>query len=254
LNAVEIEESISALAEQPFDAQEFPFAFLEAFGNKPTTIKRLRSGASNRSDLGGVLQTINIHLAVCPLGEVTKTLATLKASPATARAKARFILATDGTALEAEDLTLGETVACSYRNFPDHFGFFLALAGITTVKQVRESSFDIRATSRLNRLYVELQKDNPEWGTAERRHDMNHFMARLIFCFFAENTDIFKGKGLFTTTIEQMSAKDSSNTREVIGELFRAMNTRIEDRESANIARWADAFPYVNGGLFSGSM
>jgi hypothetical protein len=66
LNAVEIEEAISALAEQPFDAQEFPFAFLEAFGNKPTTIKRLRSGASNRSDLGGVLQTSNIHLAVSP--------------------------------------------------------------------------------------------------------------------------------------------------------------------------------------------
>jgi hypothetical protein len=45
VNAVEIEEAISALAEQPFDAQEFPFTFLEAFGNKPTTIKRLRSGA-----------------------------------------------------------------------------------------------------------------------------------------------------------------------------------------------------------------
>ena len=66
MNAVEIEEAISALAEQPFDAQEFPFAFLEAFGNKATTIKRLRSGSSNKSDLGGVLQTNNIHIAVCP--------------------------------------------------------------------------------------------------------------------------------------------------------------------------------------------
>jgi hypothetical protein len=27
---------------------------------------------------------------------------------------------------------------------------------------------------------------------------MNHFMARLIFCFFAEDTDIFNGEGLFT--------------------------------------------------------
>ena len=31
---------------------------------------------------------------------------------------------------------------------------------------------------------------------------MNHFMARLIFCFFAESTDIFFGDGLFTATIE----------------------------------------------------
>ena len=90
MNAVEIEEAISALAEQPFDAQEFPFAFLEAFGNKPTTIKGLRSGASNRSDLGGVLQTSNIHIAVSPHGAATRTLAALKASPATVKAKARF--------------------------------------------------------------------------------------------------------------------------------------------------------------------
>jgi hypothetical protein len=253
LNAVEIEEAVSALAEHPFDAQDFPLAFLQAFGNKETTLKRLRSGASNRSDLGGVLQTNNIHIAVAAPGEVTSTLAALKASPVTARAKAKFILATDGDTFEAEDLTSGETVACGYTDFPDHFGFFLPLAGITTVKQVRESSFDIRATSRLNRLYVELLKDNPEWGTAERRPDMNHLMARLIFCFFAEDTDIFSKPLLFTSTIEQMSAKDSSNTHEVIGTLFRAMNTKAADRASVSIPRWADVFPYVNGGLFSGS-
>ncbi|MCK1339791.1 class I SAM-dependent DNA methyltransferase [Bradyrhizobium sp. 38] len=254
MNAVEIEEAISALAEQPFDREEFPFAFLQAFGNKETTIKRLRKGESNKSDLAGVLQTNNIHIAVAVPGEVTKTLAALKASPATARAKAKFVLATDGETFEAEDLANGETVACAYTDFPNHFGFFLPLAGITTVKQVRDSSFDIRATSRLNKLYVELLKDNPEWGTTERRPDMNHFMARLIFCFFAEDTDIFNGASLFTSTIEQMSTRDSSNTHEVIGALFLAMNTKIEDRAAANLPRWATVFPYVNGGLFSGSL
>lgn len=254
MNAVEIEEAISALAERPFDAEEFPYEFLEAFGNKETTIKRLRKGESNKSDLGGVLQTNNIHIATCKPGEVTKTLAALKASPATARAKARFVLATDGDLFEAEDVTSDDPpIACTYADFPNHFGFFLPLAGITTVKQVRESSFDIRATSRLNRLYVELLRDNPDWGTAQRRHDMNHFMARLIFCFFAEDTDIFNGTGAFTAAIETMSAKDSSNTHEVISELFRAMNTKASERAKAAIPRWADAFPYVNGGLFSGS-
>jgi hypothetical protein len=82
---------------------------------------------------------------------------------------------------------------------------------------------------------------------------MNHFMARLIFCFFAEDTGIFNSTGLFTATIEQMSARDSSNTHEVIGALFRAMNTPIKDRAAANLRPWADVFPYVNGGLFSGS-
>lgn len=254
MNAVEIEEAVSRLAEQPFDPEEFPFAFLEAFGNKTTTIKRLRSGASNKSDLGGVLQTNNIHIATADRGAVTECLTALRASPATAKAKAKFILATDGNTLEAEDIESGETVACAFTDFPDHFGFFLPLAGISTVRQVRESSFDIRATSRLNRLYVELLKDNPDWGAAERRPDMNHFMARLIFCFFAEDTDIFHRSYPFTGTVEKMSDRDSSNTHEVIGELFRAMNTPIAEREAAGIARWANPFPYVNGGLFSGSL
>lgn len=253
MNAVEIEEAVSELALQPFNKEEFPFSFLQAFGNKDATLKRLRASAPKKSDLGGVLQDKNIHIAVAEPGSVTSLLAALKASPATTKAKAKFILATDGEQFEAEDLETGDTVACAYQNFPDHFGFFLPLAGITTVKQLRDSSFDIRATSRLNRLYVELLKDNPEWATAAQRHEMNHFMARLIFCFFAEDTDIFNGTGLFTATVEQMTARDSSNTHEVISEIFRAMNTKIEDRANSNFRPWADQFPYVNGGLFSGS-
>ncbi|WP_019091473.1 class I SAM-dependent DNA methyltransferase [Komagataeibacter europaeus] len=256
MNAVEIEEAVSALAEQPFDAEEFPYLFLAAFGNKETTIKRLRAikGSTNASDLpDGVLQRNNIHIAVAPPGEVSRTLAALRDSLATAKAKAKFILATDGDTLEAEELASGETLACAYKDFPNHFGVFLPLAGITTIKQIRESSFDIRATSKLNRLYVELLKNNPYWGSADRRHDMNHFMARLIFCFFAEDTDIFHGSYSFTGTIERMSERDSSNTHEVIGELFRSMNTPTAERAAAKLPRWSDGFPYVNGGLFAGS-
>ena len=253
MNAVEIEEAVSALAGEPFDPGEFPFTFLEAFGNKQTTIKRLRAGTTNRSDVGGVLQRSNIHIKVAPEGDAAAALAALKASPETTRAKAKFLLATDGREFHAEDVESGDIVVCDYYEFPEHFGFFLPLAGITTVKQIRESAFDIKATGRLNRLYVELRKDNPDWGATDRQHDMNHFMARLIFCFFAEDTEIFPDQAPFTSTIEQMSTPDGSNTHEVIDEIFRAMNTSMEERETANLSRWAEVFPYVNGGLFSDS-
>ena len=255
MTPVEIEEAISRLAEQNFDSTTFPYAFLEAFGNKSATIKRLKSGNTNASDIeAGVLQRNNIHIAVCDEGKVPETLTRLRESPATTKGKARFVVATDGIDFEAEDLTSDDPpVVCSYQDFPNYFGFFLPLAGITTVAQIRESAFDIKATGRLNRLYIELLKTNPDWATEQRRHPMNHFMARLIFCFFAEDTDIFHGEGLFTKTIEQMSARDSSDTHQVMSAIFGAMDTAIKDRAGAQLPRWADTFPYVNGGLFSGN-
>lgn len=75
MNAVEIEAAISYIALQPFDAAEFPFAFLTAFGNKDTALKRLRTGNNNVSDVpGGILQRNNIHIAVCAEGSVGQTL------------------------------------------------------------------------------------------------------------------------------------------------------------------------------------
>ena len=255
MNAVEIEEAVSELASQPFDREEFPYAFLEAFGNKATTIKRLRDGNSNKSTMdGSVLQRNNIHIAVCEEGKVMETLTNLRESPATLKAKAKFILATDGIDFQSENTISGETLASEYKDFHEHFGFFLELAGISTVKEIRESAFDIKATGRLNRLYIELLRSNPDWATAERRHDMNHFLARLIFCFFAEDTNIFSGDNLFTGTVQQMSSSDATDVHEIISEIFRAMDTKISKRKSKEIRNWAIKFPYVNGQLFSGSI
>ena len=75
MNAVEIEEAVSELASQPFDSQEFAFLFLEAFGNKATTIKNLHKGNTNKSIIDGdVLQRNNIHIAVADWKSQSMTL------------------------------------------------------------------------------------------------------------------------------------------------------------------------------------
>lgn len=256
MNAVEIEAALSDLALQPFDAAEFPYAFLAAFGNKDTTLKRLRSGNNNASDLpSGVLLRNHIHIAISDAGKVSETYTALLASAATLKGKAKFILATDGQTLEAQELSSGETIACNYPDFPNHFGFLLPLAGISTIKEIKDNPIDVRATGRLNKLYVELLRENPDWAKDERRSDMNHFMARLVFCFFAEDTGIFSDMGVFTQTVDRMSDRNGGNTHEVLSEIFRAMNIKPSERGAATprLPIWANAFPYVNGGLFSGS-
>lgn len=267
MNAVEIEEAVSNLVVEPFDAGEFPFQFITAFGAKKATVDRLRKGDTNQSDIGGVLQRNNIHIAVAPAGEVGTALAALRASPKTDTAKAKFIVATDGETVEAEDLVGGDVIACAYADLPRHFATFLPLAGISTVKEIKNNPIDVKATGRLNKLYVELLKDNPDWATEERRHELNQFMARLIFCFFAEDTGIFR-ENQFTATVTQMSHaghgtgdEQWGNTHEVLTELFRAMDTPVTHegslddryRRAAGIRPYADVFPYVNGGLFTGA-
>ncbi len=269
MNAVEIEEAVSDLVQEPFDAAEFPFQFITAFGAKKATVDRLRAtkNGTNQSDVGGVLQRNNIHIGIAPAGEVGTRLAALRASPKTVGAKAKFILATDGETVEAEDLVGGDVVACAYADLPRHFATFLPLAGISTVKEIKNNPIDVKATGRLNKLYVELLKDNPDWATEERRHELNQFMARLIFCFFAEDTGIFR-ENQFTATITQMSHAGHGsgddqwgNTHEVLTELFRAMDTPVthegnfddRHRRAAGIRPYADVFPYVNGGLFTGA-
>lgn len=256
MNAVEIEAAISDLALRPFDAAEFPYTFLAAFGNKEVTLKRLRSGNNNTSDMpSGVLLRNNIHIATCEAGKVSETFTALLASTATVKGKAKFVLATDGKTLEAQELVSGETIACAFEDFPNHFGFLLPLAGISTIKEIKDNPIDVRATGRLNKLYVELLRENPAWAKDDRRSDMNHFMARLVFCFFAEDTGIFSDTGLFTQTVDRWSERNGSNTHEVLSEIFRAMNIKPSERGAATprLPAWANAFPYVNGGLFSGS-
>ena len=80
---------------------------------------------NNKSDvLNGILQRNNIHLATCGYGEVISTLNSLRASAETAKAKCKFILATDGDDFQAENLNSGDTDACNYRDLANHFGFF----------------------------------------------------------------------------------------------------------------------------------
>lgn len=150
MNTLEIEEVVSQLVEATFDPAEFPFAILEAIGNKETTLKRPPAGISPIEC--GVLHRNNIHLMVWQEGETTATLAALRSSPATACRKAQFLLATDGKTLEAKDLGNGDTGACFYKDFHEHLGFFLPQAGITVVERIRENAFVIKATGLLNRL------------------------------------------------------------------------------------------------------
>jgi hypothetical protein len=252
MNAVEIEEALPVLVASEFDRDLFPYKFLSAFGNSDTTIARLRNGKANKSDLtGGVLQRSNIHILVCESGGILDAMDSLRASEESKKAKVKFLLATDGEDVLAENCSDSDLLACAFEDLGAHFGFFLSLAGITPVEKIKNNPVDIKATGRLNKLYVELLRYNETMASSDDTESMNHFMACLIFCFFAEDTEIFPGQNLFTRTVSTMSDSRSGNTGEILKIIFTALGSSYEKRDELGLPIWVNEFPYVNGGLFN---
>jgi hypothetical protein len=252
MNPTEIADALEAIASQPYDPEEFPYAFGLATGLDPTTVTKLRPGARslNRSKLpGGVLMNKKFHFAPAEPGEVDAVLELLRVQKANDKHKPAVLIATDGETLAAEHLATGETHRCAFADLHRHFGFFLPAAGMTRFKAAEENEVDVRATGKLAKLYDALLKKNPDWKSEARRHELNQFMTRLIFCLFAEDVGIFP-KDQFSRLITNHAGERGAEAHIAIVQAFTAMARPASERGA--LPDWAHAFEYVNGGLFAG--
>lgn len=253
MNVIEIEEALSELAQASFNPEAFIWEFMASYGAPKSTIARLQTGDGNTSDVpGGVIWRKWLHFKACQIGQTTQALDALESSKKVAKAKVRYILTTDGDEFAARDLASGESLFCDLSALGDHFGFFLPIAGIDRYQVADENPIDIKATGRLAKLYDALIADNPDWKTDVRRHELNQFMTRIIFCFFAEDTGIFPDQ-LFSKTIKERSGSDHRLVSPTLEMMFEIMSINDKDGSRAGKPNWACAFPYVNGGLFSGT-
>lgn len=89
---------------------------------------------------------------------------------------------------------------------------------------------------------------NAGWHTPEKRHALNQFMMRVLFCLFSEDTGSFK-EDLFVQTVSDYGGDNGEYIQDLLTQLFEIMNTSKEKR--GNISTHISAFPYVNGGLFA---
>ena len=158
----------------------------------------------------------------------------------------RFIIVTDYKSLLARDTKTNETLDIEILEVPRYFDFFLPLAGMEKAQHQSENPADVRAAERMGKLYDEIRKDNPT-DSKENVHDLNIFLTRLLFCYFAEDTSIFE-QSQFTHSIINHTQEDGSDLHTHFDRLFQVMNT--QDAQRGNIPAFLNSFPYVNGGLF----
>jgi hypothetical protein len=247
MNIAEIEFQLKELVEQPFNAETFVFRFLEIYDAAKATVAKLKQGSGNLAKAPDVLWKSKLFFRVAKPGQAAKTVDALAAHPLTAKHKPRILLATDGVEVYARDLKADQTTDIAFDKLNDAFDFFLPLANIERYEGVAENPADIKATGRLAKLYDEILKTNPDWISRYHTHELNLFMTRMLFCFFAEATSIFD-KGIFTATLMSLTQEDGSDTPAVLDALFSAMNAPQDARK--NLPEYARRFPYVNGGLF----
>lgn len=160
------------------------------------------------------------------------------------KTKPRYIIVTDFNELYAKDTKTLERLAIKFEELPQNFSFFLAWNNIEKVDYEKENPMDVKAAERFSRVYDELVKQNPDLDS----EDLNLFLIRILFCLFAEDTDIFP-RNKFSNDLKTLTKEDGSDTNVIIKAIFEKLSTNIFDKEK--IASYLVDYPYVNGNLFS---
>lgn len=247
LNLKAVENRIAPLAGRDSYDREFIFDLLLAYGKPRGNITRLRNGSlSVAADPTTEVAQKNVVYFKETTGDPLAVADELKTSPSVVRYNTRFVIVTDYSELVATDTKTGETIGFPIREIDQHFTFFLPWAGMEKAQYVAEAHADVKAAERMGNLFDELLGANPGMlDGMEGRHALNIFFARLLFCFFAEDTEIFAANQ-FTNAVGSHTQADGSDVSEFLTELFEALDTEHAGEKPTHLKE----FPYVNGHLF----
>ncbi len=231
-----------------FDKENFIYDFLLSFGLSKTTITRLKKGDYNLSkNEGELFYKGKIFFKSLTEGSLMDTIDELSKDDKILRQKPRFIVVTDFERFFATDTKLKTNKEFTLDELAEQTDFFLPLSGAEIYRVHNNNELDRNAAYKLGELYDILVVDNPDW-IAKGSHQLNIFLSRLLFCFFAEDTGIFAVKSIFTEALANNTKADGSDVDEFLSLLFKRLNTT--DTELVEVPSYLKDFPYVNGGLF----
>jgi hypothetical protein len=247
-NLKAVENRVAPLGGRDVYDREFIFDLLLAYGKSQGNVTRLRNGQLNvADDLKTEVAQKNVVYFKETQDNPLAVIDELKTSPAVVRYNTRFVIVTNYVELLAVDTKTGESLITNIRDVAEHFTFFLPWAGMEKTQYVAEAHADVKAAERMGRLFDELVGANPGLlHEPQGRHALNVFFARLLFCFFAEDTGIF-ADNQFTNAIGSHTQADGSDVDGFLRDLFAALDTADPAGKPPYLAK----FPYVNGRLFS---
>lgn len=180
--------------------------------------------------------------------DLAKALKDVMNSPIINQHKIRMVMVTDFNTVLINDTKYDETLDCDFTDLYKNYHFLLPLAGLERAREYSEHPADVQASEKMGRLFDHIRKLN-EFNTADDLHALNIFLTRLLFCFYAEDTGIFKADQ-FYDVIDRTTNIDGSDIDSVLYELFEVLDLPESSTERQAKPTHLSAFPYVNGSLF----
>jgi hypothetical protein len=247
MKSSEIKHNVQTLIDN-FSKDEFVFDLLVAYGISKTSVTRLKKGDYNLSKVDGeILYKKKIFFKVEATDKLLSSIDAITKEERILKHKPRFAILTDNKQIVAKDLLKGKNLDVKIKELPNYFDFFLPLAGSEVYNASNNNEADRNASYKMASLYDLLIDENPNiYNSKESIHHLNIFLSRLLFCFFAEDTEIFEQDSIFTNTLAQHTAENGKDTHTFLDDLF----DRLDSKSGKEYPDFLAKFPYVNGGLF----
>tara|TARA_R110001583_G_C5671499_1_gene411262 strand:+ start:20929 stop:23646 length:2718 start_codon:yes stop_codon:yes gene_type:complete len=256
MNIAQIEENTKRLIERvekkEVSQKDFPFELLLSYGHRPQSVGRLRSGERNLAKQEGeVVWKRHIYFKHSKTGSLHSDIDSMRREKFVSKYKIRFVIATDFNEFLAVDTKTLEPLDVDFNDLAKHFDFFLPWAQMEKAVYQGENPADVKAAEKMAKLFDLIKEENFDNDTKndlQKLHNLNVFLTRLLFCFFAEDTGIFKDNQ-FSNAIGSHTLADGSDLPDYLDRLFIVLNTPETARK--DLPDYLAQFPYVNGGLFS---
>ena len=158
----------------------------------------------------------------------------------------RWILTCNFQQWELLDLETGAELKFRLADLHKHITAFDFMLG-RKVSFESQANVTIKAAELMGKLHDALEE------AGYTGHDLEQLLVRLLFCLFADDTGIFQPKDIFLQLIENDTRPDGSDTGMVLSQLFDVLD-KPEGSRQKGLSGELDAFPYVNGRLFTGRL
>ena len=159
------------------------------------------------------------------------------------RDRPRYVLVSDFQNFELHDRDERKHYSFPLKDLSSHVELFGFILGVQRRTFRDQDPANVEAAELVGRLHDALDK------AGYKRHDLERFLVRIVFCLFADDTGIFEPRDIFLEFLETRTNEDGADLGSRLAQLFQVLNTPESKRQKTldeNLAQ----FPYVNGELF----